>query len=123
MSVTRVSAHTGGGNMDVVLPGDAADLSVTAKTGGGNVTVEIGNGIKGNNLIYAGSGAGNVVVSIPGDVAARIHATTGWGKVLMDPRFSQTDKDTYQSPDFDHAANKIEITTKSGAGNVSVSSR
>jgi hypothetical protein len=123
MSVTRVSAHTGGGNMDVVLPADTANLNVTAKTGGGNVSVEVGSGFTGNNIISASSGAGNVVVTIPGDAAARIHATTGWGKVLMDPRFSQMDKDTYQSPDFDHAANKIEITAKSGAGNVSVNSK
>jgi hypothetical protein len=120
MCVTRLSVHTGGGNLDVVLPEHAANLSVTAKTGGGNVTVEFGDGVRGSNIISAGSGAGNAVVNIPGDIAARIHATTGWGKVLMDPRFSQMDKDTYQSPDFDHAANKIEITAKSGAGNVSV---
>ena len=123
MSVTRVSAHTGGGNLDVVLPEHAANLSVTAKTGGGNVTVEVGSGFTGSNIISAGSGAGNVIVSIPGDIAARIHATTGWGKVLMDPRFGQMDKDTYQSPDFDHAVNKIEITAKSGAGNVSVNNK
>jgi predicted membrane protein len=120
MAVTRLMAETGGGNLDVVLPEDAANLSVNVKTGGGNVTVEVGNGLQGSNIIEAGSGAGNVVVSIPGDIVARIHATTGWGKVLMDPRFSQLDKDTYQSSDFDGAVDKIEITAKSGAGNVSV---
>ena len=120
MAVTRLTAETGGGNLDVVLPEHAANLSVTARTGAGNVTIEVGNGIQGSNIIEAGSGAGSVVVSIPGDIAARIHATTGWGKVLMDPRFSQTDQDTYQSPDFDRAVDKIEITAKSGAGNVSV---
>jgi hypothetical protein len=123
MAVTRVSAHTGGGNLDVVLPEHTANLNVTAKTGGGSVSVEVGNGIQGSNIISASSGAGNVIVSIPGNIAARIHATTGWGKVLMDPRFSQTDKDTYQSSDFDHAVDKIEITAKSGAGNVSVNNR
>jgi hypothetical protein len=41
----------------------------------------------------------------------------------MDPRFNQLDKDTYQSPDFDRAVDKIEITAKSGAGNVSVNSK
>lgn len=120
MAVTRLTAETGGGNLDVVLPEHAANLSVTARTGAGDVTVEVGKGIQGSNIIEAGSGAGNVVVSVPGGIAARIHATTGWGKVLMDPQFSQTDKHTYQSPDFDRAVDKIEITAKSGAGNVSV---
>jgi predicted membrane protein len=100
MSITGLSADTGGGNMDVILPENAANLSVTAK-----------------------SGAGNVVVCIPSGVAARIHATTGLGKTSVDPRFSKIDKDTYQSSDFDHAVNKIEITVHSGAGNVSVNTQ
>jgi hypothetical protein len=100
MAVTHVAADTGGGNMDVVLPEDAANLSVTAK-----------------------SGAGNVVVHIPGSVAARIHATTGLGKTIVDPKFSKIDKNMYQSSDFDTAANRVEITIHSGAGNVSVNTK
>jgi len=100
MVIARLSADTGGGNIDVVLPDNAANLSVTARTG-----------------------AGNVVVCIPNSVAARIHATTGLGKSIVDPRFSKTDKDTYQSPDFDGDANKVEITVHSGAGNVSVNTK
>lgn len=97
MAITRISADTGGGNVDLILPDDAANLDVTARTG-----------------------AGNVVVTIPSGVAARIHATTGLGKAIVDPRYSKTDKDTYQSSDFDSADNRIEITLHSGAGNVSV---
>jgi hypothetical protein len=100
MAVTHVSADTGGGNMDVVLPDNAASLNVTAKTG-----------------------AGNVVVLVPSGVAARIHATTGLGKVIVDSRFSKIDGNTYQSPDYDGAANKVEITLNSGAGNVSVNTK
>jgi hypothetical protein len=100
MAVTHVAADTGGGNMDVVLPKDAPNLSVTAK-----------------------SGAGNVVVHIPGNVAARIHATTGLGKTIVDPKFNKIDKNTYQSSDFNSAANRVEITIHSGAGNVSVDTK
>jgi hypothetical protein len=120
MAVTCLSADTGGGNMDVVLPDNAANLSVTAKTGAGNVSVELGSGTTGSNTINANSGAGNVVVHVPGDIAAKIHATSGLGKVIVDSRFSQTDKNTYQSPDYDDAANKVEIAVHSSAGNVSV---
>jgi len=123
IAVTRVSADTGGGNMDVVLPEDAANLSVTAKTGAGNVTVEIGSGITGSHTVSANSGAGNVVVRIPSGVAARIHATAGLGKATVDPRFGKTEDNTYQSSDFDSAANKVEITVNSGAGNVSVNTK
>jgi len=100
MAVTRLSADTGGGNMEVVLPDNAANLSVTAKTG-----------------------AGNVVVHIPSGMAARIQATTGLGKAVVDPRFSQTGKNTYQSPDYDSALNKVEVTASSGAGNVIVDTK
>jgi hypothetical protein len=123
MDVTRLSADTGGGNLHAVLPENAANLKVTAGTGGGNVTVEIGSDTSGNNIISAKSGAGNVEIRIPAGMAARIHAATGLGKVILDPRFSQMDKNTYQSSDFDSAANKVEITAHSGAGNVIVNSR
>lgn len=115
--VNRVEADSGGGNMDVVLPEHAADLSVVAKTGAGNVTVAIGSGTTGNNRVDARSGAGNVVVSVPGGLAARIEATSGLGQVTVDPRFSPTGSHTYQSPDYDQAASKVTITIHSGAGN------
>ena len=97
MTLTRLSTDTGGGNVEVVLPDNIGDLSVTAK-----------------------SGAGNVIVHLPSGVAAKIHATTGMGKVIVDSPFSKIDDHTYQSPDYDSAAQKVEITAKSGAGNVSV---
>lgn len=100
LSITRVTAATGGGNMEVILPDTAANLSVVA-----------------------GTGAGNVVIEIPGDIAARVHATSGLGKVMVAPRFVKMDDKTYQSPDFDLAARRIEITASSGAGNVSVKER
>ena len=120
MTVTRVMADSGGGNLDVVLPDHAANLNVTAKTGGGNVTVEIGRGTTGNNIVSASSGAGNVEVRIPSGLAARIYATSGWGKEMVDQRFGNIDKHTYQSSDFNRAADKVEVTVQSGAGNVIV---
>jgi hypothetical protein len=119
--ITRVAAETGGGNMDVVLPDQAADLNVSAKTGGGNVTVVVGSGITGRSSIEAGSGAGNVEVRVPSGVAVRIHASSGWGKVIVDPHFAKVDATTYESAGFDGAADAIDITVQSGAGNVTVS--
>jgi hypothetical protein len=123
MAVTRLYADTGGGNMDVVLPDNASNLYVLAKTGAGNIRIAIGCGITESNMIEARSGAGNVDVHIPSGVATRIHATTGLGKTIVDPQFNPCDNDTYESPDFDRAANKVEITVHSGAGNVSVKSK
>ncbi len=97
MAVTRLAADTGGGNVDVILPDRVGKLDVNARTG-----------------------AGNVVVHVPAGVAAKIHVTSGLGKVFVDSRFSKLDDKTYQSPDYESAANKVEITAHSGAGNVSV---
>jgi hypothetical protein len=120
LAVTRLSADTGGGNVDVVLPDHAANLSVAARTGGGNIAVAIGSDISGSNTVEATSGAGNVAVHLPSGVAARVHATSGLGKVTVESRFARIDRSTFQSPDYDSAVNKVDITLRSGAGNVSV---
>lgn len=104
----------------MVLPEGASGLSVTAKSGAGTVTVHVGSGTAGSNTIHATSGAGNVTVRVPGGIAARVHATSGAGKVNVDPRFGTVDAGTYQSPDYDGATDRVEITAGSGAGNVSV---
>lgn len=96
-TINNIFAESGGGNIQIILPENASDLSVTAN-----------------------SGAGNVFVYLPGGAAARAHATTGLGKIIMDPRFSKIDSNTYQSADYIPDAKRIEITVKSGAGNVGV---
>jgi hypothetical protein len=120
MVISHLAADSGGGNIDVALPDSAANLVSTTKTGGGNVNIEVGNGTAGNNIITATSGAGNVVICVPNGISANIHASTGAGKVTVDPQFSKVDESTYKSAGYDNTANKIEITVKSGAGNVSI---
>jgi hypothetical protein len=100
MVITDISAESGGGAVDITLPDNSANLSVLAKTGGGKV-----------------------VVHLPSGMAARITATTGWGKVLVDPTFVKLDAKTYQSADYESAANKVEITLDSGSGDVTVDIR
>ncbi len=100
LTVTRVSADTGGGNVEVVLPDTPADLNIAAK-----------------------SGAGNVDIHLPGGIEARVQALSGLGKVIMDSRFNRTDSNTYQTPGYDGAAHKVEIIAKTGAGNVTIHTR
>lgn len=120
MHVSRVSAESGGGNMEVALPDKAENLEIAAATGGGNVTVDVGRGTAGANTVKAESGAGTVTVRVPGGIAARIHAISGMGKVMIDPQFGMIAEHTFQTADYDSAADKIEISAKSGMGNVSV---
>ncbi len=123
MAITRLSAETGGGNVEVVLPDNARNLNAIAKTGAGNVTVEIGNSLVGSNAISASSGAGNVIVRLPGSLAALIHVTGGAGTAQIDPQFIKIDERTYQSPGYNQAADRVEMTVSSGAGTVSVSTK
>jgi hypothetical protein len=97
MPLTRVTAFTGGGNIELTIPDPGTTLSITAK-----------------------SGAGNVIVHVPGNTAARIKATTGLGKLILGPRFLKTGRDSYQSLDYDTADRKIDMDLSSGAGNVAV---
>jgi hypothetical protein len=120
MAVTHLAADTGGGNVDVVLPENAANLSVAAKTGGGNVTVVVGSGSTGRTIVDARSGAGNVVVRLPPGLAAKVEATSGLGKVTAPPGFGKVGDHTFQSPGYDGAADRVELTARSGAGNVRV---
>ena len=48
---------------------------------------------------------------------------SGLGKVIVDSRFSKIDDTTYQSADYNTAANTVEISVHSGAGNVSVDTK
>ncbi len=120
MTVTHLTVDDGGGSVDVSLPDNTSDLAAAVRTGGGNLAVDVGKNVRGGNTLSATSGAGNVVVRIPAGVAARIHASSGAGKVTVDPSFVRIDKNTFQSTGYDSAAHKVEITAKSGAGNVSV---
>jgi hypothetical protein len=99
-TITSLSAVTGGGNIDVILPDILADLDVDINTGAGNATVQL-----------------------PGGVEARIHASSGLGKVIVDPRFKKIAEKTYQSDGYDNAAQKVAIEATSGMGNVTISTR
>src|ERR1051326_1589971 len=85
MTLNHLSADTGGGNIQLTLPDHAADLEVAAKTGAGNLTVEIGEETTGTNTLEAHSGAGNVCVKVPRNLAVTVHARSGWGKLVLEP--------------------------------------
>jgi hypothetical protein len=101
--------------MEVVLTDHAANLRAAARAGAGNIAVEIGSDTTGNNTISAKGGAGHVVVRVPRGMPARVHATSGLGKVIVEPGSAKIDDHAYQSPDYERAVNTVEIKAKSGA--------
>lgn len=118
---TDLTAHSGGGN--ILL--DLSTLALThlqAVTGGGNIHLDLPDRSAGLSA-EARSGAGNVSATLPAGLPARVHATTGLGKIFIDPPFVQVDRSTYETPGWDKAPERVEITLKSGAGNVILSTR
>ncbi len=121
-SVTsEVIAHSGGGNLILDLSGTAV-RRINADTGGGNVDVIL-PAAEGGMQVEVRSGAGNVTIQVPASLAARIHARTGLGKLIVDPRFGVVDENQYASPNYGRATGRVEITATSGAGNVSINSK
>lgn len=116
-----IIARSDGGNIKLDMSGTNLN-NLSVDTGGGNITLVLPDGSP-HLTVNARTGAGNVEVSIPGNLAARIHTSTGLGKLIIDPRFTVLDKTTYESPEYNKASKKVEITASSGAGNVIVSIR
>jgi len=67
------------------------------------------------------SGAASVKLSVPEGVAARITATMALGSLDVDTRRFPRTGSGYASPDYDTAANKLDLSIESGVGAVTVS--
>lgn len=66
------------------------------------------------------SGAASVEMRVPQGVAARIHATGGLASINVDPaRFPRLGSE-YRSPDYDTAANRLDLDIETGVGSVRV---
>jgi hypothetical protein len=118
LTITRLEAVTGGGNMEVMLPDNGSNLDIQAKTGAGKVTVTVGSGVTGSNVINASSGAGEVTVLLPRGIQGRVKVTQG--NAVVDPGFNKIDATTFETPDYQNAADKVDITVGSGLGKVNV---
>lgn len=97
LRVTDLQLHTGASATVVDLPAHA-----------GLTTVKIE------------AGAASVEINVPGGVAARIHSSSGLAAIDVDTTRFPGSGSHYQSPDFDSAANKVEMKIEAGVGAVRV---
>jgi hypothetical protein len=74
----------------------------------------------GNTLVDIESGAASVDLSVPEGVAARIRIEQGVSSVDIDETRFPASGSLRQSPDFDSAANKVEISLEGGANSVKI---
>jgi hypothetical protein len=66
------------------------------------------------------SGVASVEITVPGGVAAHIRATGGLASIDIDETRFPRSGDTYRSPDFDAAENKVDLRIETGVGSVRV---
>lgn len=93
---------------ELVIKTGASSTSVTAPAQAGYTRVKVE------------AGAASVKIDVPVDVAARVDVEGGLLGVDVDQnRFPKSGK-YYQSPEYDSAANKLDIKVEAGVGSVSI---
>ena len=97
LRVTELRIDTGASSTEVVLPASAGFTSVRVS-----------------------AGAASLALRVPPGVAARVRARGGAMSAEVDTGRFPRAGDVYQSPDYDTAANKIEIDANLGAGSLEV---
>lgn len=66
------------------------------------------------------SGAASVRVEVPSNVAARIQVRSGLSSIQVDSRRFPRLGEFYQSPDYETAANRVDLAIETGVGSVEV---
>lgn len=96
LKATDVHLQTGASRTEMTLPGRA-----------GVTTVKVVSGVA------------EVVITVPQGVAARIKVSSGMAGIKIAERFP-LQGGVYLSPDFETAANKVEIAIDTGVGSVTI---
>jgi len=97
LRVTDLRLQTGASATDITLPANA-----------------------GYTRVRIGSGAASVNVRVPSGVAARIRVSAGLAGVTVDRNRFPREGGVYQSPDYDTALNKADVSIETGVGSVDV---
>jgi hypothetical protein len=75
----------------------------------------------GNTLAEINAGVASVDIRVPEGVAARIRIKEGLSaRSINSARFPRLEGNLYQSPDYDQAANRVELNIEAGVGSISI---
>ncbi|HWQ04305.1 MAG TPA: DUF5668 domain-containing protein [Longilinea sp.] len=114
----RLELHTGAGETVLALT-DAMVKQLRIETGASSTRVALPSHASLTRVI-AKAGMAALEFNVPQGVAARISLRTGIsGNKIDTSRFPQNGE-FYQSPDFDSAANKVDIEIEAGMGGIEV---
>ncbi|MDQ5823209.1 MAG: DUF5668 domain-containing protein [Chloroflexota bacterium] len=116
-----LDVDAGTGNMTLNL--ERLQLrSLTVDSGTGNTSITL-PATAYNTTVEIDGGTGNLELFVPEGLEARIEVDSGIGNTTVDPRFSSQGEDTYESRDYDTAANKVTIKIDHGVGNLNIRSK
>lgn len=114
----RLSFSTGAGESTIDLS-DTQVKELRVETGASSTRVTL-PARAGITRVIAKAGMASLDFTVPQGVAARIQLDTGMSSHKIDTnRFPQIGA-FYQSPDFDNAANKVEIEIEAGMGGIEI---
>jgi len=75
----------------------------------------------GSMLAEINAGVASVEIHVPEGVAARIRIKEGLSaRSINSARFTRLESNIYQSPDYDTAANRVDLNIETGVGSISV---
>lgn len=75
----------------------------------------------GQTRVDIEAGVGTLTIHVPEGVAARISSSQGLGTITVNQRrFPSVGERVYQSPDYESAANRVEMHIEGGVGTVTV---
>lgn len=113
-----LKVETGASQLDMDLT-DMLASHIELSTGASNSRVVMP--ARGASLLDLEAGAASINISIPEGVAGRIRIKEGLTSLNVDTtRFPQVDSRLYQSPDFDTAANRAEVSVEAGLGSITI---
>jgi hypothetical protein len=100
---------------------DLTDLQVTnleIETGASSTTIKMPASC--NCFAEISTGASSLDVTVPQGVAARIRFDGGMSSFNVDPRFERKSGSLYQSPDYDTASLRADISIDAGVGSIHI---
>jgi hypothetical protein len=113
-----LKVETGASQLDMDLTNILAS-HIELETGASSSNVVMPS--RGASLLDLEAGAASINIIIPQGVAGRIRIKEGLTSLSVDKdRFPQMDSRLYQSPDFETAANRAEISVEAGLGSINI---
>jgi hypothetical protein len=112
-----LSVDTGVGR--AILNLEQLDLtSLTVNLGAGETLITLPR--EGEFEAEVDGGVGQVTIRIPEGMAARIHVDRGIGNVDVDRAFDSEGDNTYLSPNYSRAENRVDLEVNVGVGQVKI---